>query len=73
MFTFALKELCPDVNLVELCRMENHNCSITRVDVGLEHGRWMGRLVEWASIAHLNGAAADLVSGALHPEAETAG
>jgi 2,3-bisphosphoglycerate-dependent phosphoglycerate mutase len=67
-FTFAIQELCPEVNIAELCQMENHNCSITRVDVTLDHGRLVGCLVEWASIAHLHGAAADLVSGALHPE-----
>ena len=68
MFTFALKALCPGVDVKALCRVENHNCSITRVDVESDHGRLVGHLVEWASIGHLQGHAAQVISGALHPE-----
>jgi broad specificity phosphatase PhoE len=61
-FTVTLPDLCPNVDLGYL-RTENHNCSISEIEVEWRGGRVEGRLVAWASHAHLHGPAADLVSG----------
>lgn len=63
LFTFTLKDLCPAVDLVSLFKHDNHNCSITEITIGLENERLEGRLIAWASHAHLQGEAARLVSG----------
>jgi len=61
-FTVTLPELCPSAGLSYL-RTENHNCSISEIEVEWSNGRLEGRLISWASYAHLHGPAADLVSG----------
>jgi broad specificity phosphatase PhoE len=61
-FTVTLPDLCPNVGLSYL-RTENHNCSISEIEVEWRDDRLEGRLVAWASYAHLHGPAADLVSG----------
>ena len=61
-FTVTLPDLCPNVGLGYL-RTENHNCSISEIEVEWKDGRLEGRLISWASYAHLHGPAAELVSG----------
>lgn len=61
-FAVTLPDLCPDVGLGYL-RTENHNCSISEIEVGWRGGRLEGKLIAWASHAHLHGPAAELVSG----------
>ncbi len=61
-FTVTLPDLCPKAGLNYL-RTENHNCSISEIEVEWSDGRLEGRLITWASYAHLHGPAADLVSG----------
>ncbi|MBN1136090.1 MAG: histidine phosphatase family protein [Anaerolineae bacterium] len=61
-FTVTLPDLCPNVGLGYL-RAENHNCSISEIEVEWRDGRLEGRLLAWATYAHLYGPAADLVSG----------
>jgi broad specificity phosphatase PhoE len=61
-FTVTLPDLCPAVGLSHL-RTENHNCSISEIEVEWRDGRLEGRLITWASHSHLHGPAADLVSG----------
>jgi len=61
-FTVTLPDLCPQVDLSYL-RTENHNCSISAIEVEWRDGRLEGRLITWASHSHLHGPAADLVSG----------
>ena len=61
-FTVTLPDLCPNVDLGYL-RKENHNCSISEIEVGWKDGRLECRLITWASYAHLHGLAAELVSG----------
>jgi len=61
-FTVTLPDLCPGVGL-DYLRKENHNCSISEIDVEWKDGRLEGRLITWASHAHLYGPAAELVSG----------
>ncbi len=62
-FATTIKALCPDVDLSELLRQENHNCSITEVEVELQDGNLRGQLLQWAACTHLSGEAAELVSG----------
>jgi 2,3-bisphosphoglycerate-dependent phosphoglycerate mutase len=62
-FATTIKGLCPDVDLVELLSQENHNCSITEVEVELQGDALHGHLLQWAACTHLSGEAADLVSG----------
>jgi broad specificity phosphatase PhoE len=66
-FTFTLRDLCRDIDVEWLRTAANHNCSITVVDVELRDGQLEGKLITWASIAHLHGAAADLVPGTPQP------
>lgn len=62
-FSSTLKDLCPQVDPLLPFKMINANCSITEVELELSAGAPCGRLVTWASHAHLHGAAADLVRG----------
>jgi len=61
-FTVTLPDLCRGVDLSYL-RTENHNCSISEIEMEWRDGQLEGRLITWASYAHLHGSAADLVSG----------
>jgi broad specificity phosphatase PhoE len=54
-FATTIKALCPDVDLAELLRQENHNCSITEVEVELQNDKLHGRLLQWAVCSHLTG------------------
>jgi broad specificity phosphatase PhoE len=63
MFTFTLQDLCRNVDLAWLRQAENHNCSITEIDVEQLEGKLVGTLVRWASVDHLHGQAADFVPG----------
>ena len=67
-FTATIKALCPDVDLAELFRQENHNCSITVVDVTLDDNVLRGQLRQWAAYDHLHGVAAEMVSGSPSPD-----
>ncbi len=68
MFSFTLHDLCPGVDLNVLRATENHNCSITEVEIESRNGRLSGRLIAWARFDHLHGVAAELVSGTLKHE-----
>ncbi len=63
LFTFTLMDLCPNVNIEKLIQSENHNASITRINLSFENGQLIGELVNWANTDHLSGKAAQLVSG----------
>lgn len=62
-FFVAVTQICQGVNLKNLLDQENHNCSITSIESGWQHGEYSGKLLRWADHTHLYGAAADLVSG----------
>jgi broad specificity phosphatase PhoE len=62
-FTLTLKDLCRDIDTAWLYTAANHNCSITEIEVQTRDGQIEGRLIQWASYAHLHGAAANLISG----------
>jgi broad specificity phosphatase PhoE len=59
----TLRDLCQNVNLEALGRQENHNCSITEIELAHADGRLQGALKAWAMHSHLYGRAAELVSG----------
>jgi broad specificity phosphatase PhoE len=63
LFTSTLPRLCSEVNILDLLKIENHNASLTEIDVDLVDGHPIGHLVSWAKIDHLSGAAAQLISG----------
>ena len=63
LFTSTLPTLCPDVRILDLFKIENHNASLTEIDVELVDGHPTGHLKSWAKIDHLSGEAAQLVSG----------
>ncbi|MGQ9675893.1 MAG: histidine phosphatase family protein [Chloroflexota bacterium] len=67
-FIVATRELCSESDMSRLRGGENHNCSITQIAAALREGRLVGHLIEWASHAHLTGAAAHLIPGT--PELE---
>lgn len=68
-FASSVKALCPDVDLSAVLRQENHNCSISEIDVELgEDGKMHGQLVYWAACGHMTGEAADFVAGSPTPE-----
>lgn len=62
-FTFALPQLCPQVDLMGLLSRPSHNCSISKIAVQPVNGTWQGELLAWAEFSHLSGAAADLIEG----------
>jgi probable phosphoglycerate mutase len=61
-FAASAIDLCPGIDL-KMLKMENHNCSISEMDMSLNNGFWSGELVRWADFSHLHGRAAELVSG----------
>ncbi|NOK58379.1 MAG: hypothetical protein GFH27_549279n185 [Chloroflexi bacterium AL-W] len=67
--TGSVSDFCANAEFVEIDQLENHNCSITRVTVEMDHGVLAGQLEEWTAFAHLSGEAAALVSGM--PDLET--
>lgn len=67
-FIVMTRELCLESDMGRLRGGENHNCSITQIAAALREGRLVGQLIDWASHAHLTGAAAELVPGTPEPE-----
>lgn len=65
-FTSTLPTLCPGVQILDLFKHENHNASLTELDVELQNGRPVGKLILWANTDHLTGDAAQFVSGTPH-------
>lgn len=65
MFSFTIHDLCPAMNPEVLYTVENHNCSISVVNLETTGDKPVGRLLCWADCNHLHGQAADLVSGLL--------
>jgi probable phosphoglycerate mutase len=66
-FTHGVAALCGIADQRAFFGLENHNCSVSQVDVFREAGRLRVVLVEWASVAHLSGEAARVVESV--PEA----
>ncbi len=63
-FTATLKDLCPGIDMEEILPRLAGNCSITRVELDSLDGQPpRGRLLDWASCAHLSGEAASLTAG----------
>lgn len=62
-FTSTLPRLCPDISILDLFKFENHNASLTEIDVEIKGGRLVGHLLSWANTDHLSGEAAQFVSG----------
>ena len=60
-FTLTIRDICANVDLETLLATENHNCSVSTLElpVGQLGG---GRLIEWARSTHLSGEAAQLIS-----------
>lgn len=63
LFSFTLKDLCPEADLAQLIGKGNPNSSISEILVTRSGSRLVGKLVRWASVDHLSGFAAELVSG----------
>jgi broad specificity phosphatase PhoE len=61
--TGTIADLCPDVDLEQLIRVENHNCSITEIELSIEGEHMVATLKRWAFYEHLHGQAAEFVSG----------
>ena len=66
LFTSTLPILCPDVKILDLFKHENHNASLTEIDVELQGERPVGHLISWATTEHLTGEAAQFISGTPH-------
>jgi broad specificity phosphatase PhoE len=62
-FTFSLPCLCPAVTLAEVLKIENHNASLSEIDVIVTGNQLSGTLIDWANVDHLSGQAAELVAG----------
>jgi probable phosphoglycerate mutase len=60
-FTHGVAELCEIADQKTFLGLENHNCSVSRVDMVREGNRWRFVLVDWASVTHLSGEAAQVV------------
>ena len=64
-FATSVIDLCPGVDLEMLKNRENHNCSVSEINMHQRNGTWSGEVVRWADYSHLHGEAAELVSGLL--------
>jgi probable phosphoglycerate mutase len=62
-FTATLKDLCPGVDVNWLVNAECYNCSITELELDVLDGQPRGKLIAWASHAHLSGEALNLIPG----------
>ena len=65
MFTRTLRDICPGLDITPLLSRENHNCSITPLELTTEGENVTGKMLQWASIEHLYGDAAELIPGTL--------
>ncbi len=64
-FTRPIQDICPTVDVQEIIRNPNYNCSITEIELTTNGTNVVGVLKQWASYSHLYGEAADLVPGTL--------
>ena len=62
-FTLVLPCLCPEISLHKILQVENHNASLSKIQVREEGQHLVGSLISWSNTEHLSGRAADLVSG----------
>lgn len=67
-FTATLKKVCPSIDLEWLRLSQNHNCSITEIQVDNHDGVLEGELVRWADVSHLSGNAAEFISSFPNPD-----
>lgn len=65
-FTFTLKDICPEADLDMIWRTATQNCSVSRLDFA--ERMLTATLHTWADSRHLTGEAAQLISGV--PESE---
>lgn len=65
-FTSTLPNLCPKVHILDLFKHENHNASLTEIDLEWQENQFFGQLISWANTDHLSGEAAQFVSGTPH-------
>jgi len=63
LFTTSMLDLCPGVDLSTLMKIQNHNSSISELQMRHINNTWYGELLRWADISHLHGDAAELVVG----------
>jgi broad specificity phosphatase PhoE len=61
--TATIADLCPAVDIEQLLRIENHNCSITEIELSIDGEHMEAALKRWAFYEHLHGYAAEFVSG----------
>jgi broad specificity phosphatase PhoE len=62
-FTATIKDICLHVDLNTLLQRKKQNCSITEIEAYLVDGRVEGKLKAWGSCSHLQGEAAQFISG----------
>ena len=67
-FSATINNICQNVDLRELMKKEHHNCAITELEVEVTNTAITGTLKDWASCLHLQGEAAELVSGFIRTE-----
>ena len=58
----TITSICQDVNVPELLRVGFDNCAISELEIGLQDGRFKGRVVSWGVSSHLSGEAAEMTS-----------
>lgn len=53
-FTATLKEYCPGLEVGWLQNIEYYNCAITELELDIIDGKLQGRIIRWASYAHMS-------------------
>src|SRR5579885_825977 len=53
-FTFTIKDICTNIDMQELIRQGNHNCSVTTIELENSEERPVGLLKGWALCTHLS-------------------
>jgi broad specificity phosphatase PhoE len=59
----TIGKICSNVDQELLMNTRSHNCSITEIELTTDNDQMIGTLKYWASRAHLNGYAAELLPG----------
>lgn len=53
-FTFTIKDICTNIDVQELVRQGNHNCSVTTIELENNDEKLVGSLKGWALCTHLS-------------------
>jgi broad specificity phosphatase PhoE len=63
LFFTSIGVLCQDTRMQDISAQASHNCSISELEIELNHDQMQGTLLRWADDSHMHDEAADFVLG----------